>query len=174
MKVGFHVDESLESIITRKQTEERTHGKIFWGYGGTLCHPVNKVHPFIRETKRRKLRPILVLSVTSSKFVTTRTVAGEYSVNGEIWYPVPPGICVSGSRYAIVCKNLRQFDKEIDLSMYVLATGPKKGISLADYIRSRVDKACAFMCETPNVDEKNIIKVSYVAEIVEPYAVFVR
>src|SRR4051794_17156282 len=49
MKVGVHAGEPLDSIILRKQEEERMSAFLLWGYGGTLCHPSTQVRPFAEQ-----------------------------------------------------------------------------------------------------------------------------
>jgi len=48
MKIGNHAGETFKSILRRKNQEYRKTGRIFWGYGGSACHPINQVQPFVR------------------------------------------------------------------------------------------------------------------------------
>ena len=175
MKVGFQVDETLEEIIRRKSKEEEDYGKIFWGYGGTLCHPLSQIKPFVRRAQALNLKPMLVMAFTPSRFVTSNSEwATEISEDGKVWEPIPSGVHIKGSRYAIVCKCLQEVDGEIDLASYEVAVGSRRGMRLSEYIRHRVDKGCAFQTCKPRLDRVKPVTISYVAEIVEPYAVFVR
>lgn len=174
MKAGFHINETFEEIITRKQREEAISGKVFWGYGGTVCHPLTQVIPFVEEAiQKYNAVPVLALTFTRSPFATSFRTAGHYSVNGKIWNPLPYGVIVTSSRYAIVCRSLRRVDRELNLSEYEVAVGPSKGKPLSVYFRHRVDKACAVFSEARTSTCK-VLKINYVAEIVEPYAVCLR
>ena len=173
MKAGFHVDETLDEIIFRKQKEERACGKVFWGYSGTLCHPTKQIIPFVKKTLDRGTQPVLVLTSTPSKLVKPRRVAKEYSTDGKKWITLPKGVLVAGSKYAIICRKLKVFSKEIDLSKFEVAAGPNSGKPLMEYLRHRIDKACAFLSKK-SVCKSAILKVNYIAKITEPYAVFLR
>ena len=48
MKVGNHAGENFDAILARKNREREQAGCIFWGYGGTVCHPLMQVQPFAR------------------------------------------------------------------------------------------------------------------------------
>ena len=52
MKVGLHAQESIEDIVKRKQREFEDTGSIFWGYGGSTCHPLTMVQPFAKEVEK--------------------------------------------------------------------------------------------------------------------------
>jgi len=176
MKVGYHCDESLEEIIKRKREEEIIVGKFFWGYGGSLCHPLTQVKPFILEALKRKLKPLALFSLTSSKYISQAKVAREYSINKKEWYPLPAGVLIKGGcQYALICKNLRKVSMPIDLNMYRVATGKNKGKPLREVVKFQVDKACAFLNQTNNDLLKSKNKETfYIAEIIEPFAVFLR
>lgn len=49
MKYGVHAGHTVEEIIARKSEEYHRTGKMFWGYGGTICHPTKQVQPFVRD-----------------------------------------------------------------------------------------------------------------------------
>jgi hypothetical protein len=173
MKVGFHVDEDLDSIIVRKKREQDACGMIFWGYGGVACHPTNQVLPFVYQSVFNNRIPYLAMSLTKSRFDGTLKYATEYSINGLSWEPLPPGVMVKGSKYAIVCRNLRPVRAQIDLGQYGVSVGPSKGKSLSSYLKYRVDKACATLSDETLCSVK-LTEVAYVAEIVDPFAVFLR
>lgn len=174
MKVGYHSDENLEEIIERKKREEKVNEFLFWGYGGTLCHPVSQVRPFIRENLSKGLKTMLFMSFTPSKYISQPKLAQEYSLNRKIWHPIPSGVSIRGSRYAIICKNLEKFDTLINLNMYNVAIGINKGRPLGEVIKYRVDKACGFIDQKYNRYKEKNIKILYIAEIVEPFAVLLR
>jgi hypothetical protein len=173
MKIGFHADEDLESIIARKRREQEESGMIFWGYGGVACHPTKQVLPFVYEAIFNNRLPYLAMSVTQSRFAGPAKCAKEYSTDGKSWLPLPAGVTVKGSKYAVICKNLEPIQKQIDLSMYGVSVGPSRGKALSDYLKYRVDKACATLSDEPLPSTK-LTDISYVAEIVNPYSVFLR
>src|SRR5258706_5077633 len=106
MKVGLHAQESLENIIARKQREFDDAGAIFWGYGGNTCHPVRHVRPFATEQSELGRVVTLVMEKMESKHSADPELAKEYSDDGINWLPVPKGINVKGSRYALVLDKL--------------------------------------------------------------------
>jgi hypothetical protein len=173
MKIGFHADEDLASIILRKRREQDESGTIFWGYGGVACHPTKQVLPFVYEAVFNNRSPYLAMSVTQSRFAGPAECAKEYSIDGKAWLPLPRGVMVKGSKYAIVCKNLEPIRREIDLASYGVSVGPSRGKSLSDYLKYRVDKACATLADRQEPSTK-LTEISYVAEIVNPFAVFLR
>ena len=175
MKVGYHTDETLDDIIERKANEEEECGKIFWGYGGTVCHPLTQIKPFVRRALDQALRPMLVMAFTPSRFAKADSEwAREMSVDNKVWTRIPASAYVKGSRYAIICRNFERVNMQIDLRAYEVAVGQKKGMQLSEYIRHRVDKACAFLVREPHQEGAKGLGISYVADLVEPYAVFVR
>lgn len=48
MKCGTHASEKIEDIFNRKKLEEINNDYTCWGYGGTLCHPINQVQLFCK------------------------------------------------------------------------------------------------------------------------------
>jgi hypothetical protein len=174
MKIGFHTQESLAEIMDRKIKEQDRTGVAFWGYGGTLCHPIKAVQPFAEQCERRKLRVSVVMPITSSRFSGESTEAREYSVDGVNWQLLPIGIHVIASRYALVMTNLRRCDAEIDLMSYSIAIGPKRGRPLGAYVRYRVDKALAIRNASVSGGQQLRVRLSYIADLVAPYAVLLR
>src|SRR6218665_706053 len=114
MKVGVHASESLEDIIARKRAEIAQAGVSFWGYGGSSCHPFNAVQPFVREvTEKGTTVRLLMQEITSRHFAVGE--AKEFSADGVTYQPVPKGIKVLGSRYALVLKTLDEVDDAVSL-----------------------------------------------------------
>ena len=175
MKVGFHVDETWQQIIKRKLVEDRIQNIVFWGYNGTICRPLI-VQEFVAIALEKNVIPKLVLSFTPSKYISKYIKRSkEFSVDGKRWFLLPNNVKVKGSKYAIVCHNLRKEDSWLDLDMYRVACGKRKGTRLSQYIRYRIDKACAIYddscCHSVG---KRVVKITYVADLKEPYAVFIR
>lgn len=173
MKYGVHAGEDIESIIERKQEEIQVCKKMLWGYGGVLCHPLNQVQPFLNENCLRGEKTYLLLTQTPSKLFNAPSVATDFSRDKTTWEPIPDGIKVIGSKYAIVCSSIRQCNFCIDLSKYTVPIGNSTGKRLSDYIRGRVDKACGRYTETSSANS-SIVSVSLCCEIDYPYSVFLR
>ncbi len=174
MKFGYHAEEGEDSIIKRKQMEFENAGRIFWGYGGVICHPLKQVQPFVGNVNKRNLKAYLAMSFTPSKPLINGIKAEEYSIDGVNWDSLPKGIIVKGSKYAIVCSRLYTINEEINLYDYNIAIGQSEGKNAGDYIRYRVDKGCL----TRNLDfqqrKSDIKEIKLYAEIIYPYAVFIR
>lgn len=174
MKIGYHTNEEIDEIVKRKLKEERDVGYFFWGYGGSFCHPLNQIKPFIEKCLAIGIKPKLLMSFTPSKYISTPNFAKEYSTDKKDWRPLPEKVSIKGSKYAIVCKNLKKVNVEIDLNSYMVGVGNKKGTPLGEYIRYRVDKACAFLNDSKKKLPEKTVKIVYVADIINPWAVFVR
>src|SRR4051812_41611270 len=102
MKVGDHAGEPWEAILERKRREFTKAGMIFWGYGGTACHPLSQVQPFARLSIKQQGRIFLVMEHIDSKADPDIVPATQYSSDGINWKPIPEGISVLGSKYAFV------------------------------------------------------------------------
>ena len=182
MKVGTHADEPLEEIIARKIREIDSAGYAMWGYGGNTCHPTSIVQPFARDYTIGKNNIYLCMQSMESKHFAAPKRAEKYSIDGVKWEDIPMEVNVLGSRYALVIKNLKDITGtplKLDLKTTEVAEGPSSGKIGKKYIQGRVDKACLKITgpnhENGNTGNTNdIIKISLVAEIVEPYAVFVK
>ena len=174
MKVGVHANESLEDIITRKRKEIEDAGVSFWGYGGSSCHPYNAVQPFVKEqtAKGTKVR-LLMQEITSRHYA--EGLAKEFSPDGKNYYPIPMGVNVLGSRYALVVNTLDPIEGTLSLSDTVVGIGNKEGLSGDQYIRGHVDKACLVYSPGSSLPErKTEIALCLSAELAEPYAVVLR
>ncbi|MGD9562529.1 MAG: hypothetical protein AB7F88_09960 [Pyrinomonadaceae bacterium] len=175
MKVGQHARESLEDIIQRKTREIEESGFGLWGYGGNTCHPQTMVQPFAKEYEKIGERIYLVMEPMDSNHFAEPIRADEFSVDGLSWDEIPKSIDVRGSRYALVIKNLRQEEFELPLERTEVALGRSMGAAGSNYISGRVDKACLRIATAD--EEKGpqrSVKIGLVADIIEPYAVYVR
>jgi hypothetical protein len=174
MKFGYHAEENEYNIIRRKQLEFENAGKVFWGYGGIICHPLRQVQPFVRYFNEQNSKVYLVMSFTPSKPLNAGTHAEEYSVDGVNWNKLPRGINVIGSKFAIVCSKLFTIKEKINLYEYNIAIGQSEGKNASDYISYRVDKGCLLKNANSKQNKSNIKDIELYAEIVYPYAVFIR
>lgn len=175
MKVGTHASEPLQSIIKRKIREIEDTGYAFWGYGGPTCHPRTIVQPFGRESERRGSVIYLCMEPMNSNNIADQIRADEFSVDGLIWRAVPPSIRALGSRYALVIGDLREEEFELQLSRTRVALGRSAGLLGSSYIKGRVDKACLETIDAgPPGNDLRSVHIGLVAQLREPYAVFLR
>lgn len=177
MKVGLHAQESIEDIIARKQREYDQAGVIFWGYGGATCHPRSMVQPFVRAQESGGNQVLLIMNKMDSKHEAPPELAEEYSNDGVDWQPVPKGVQVKGSRFALVLDKLNFDEFNINLEDFEVGVGPSRGRRAGDYIVGRADKGCLVYAplDVPVAPEQRIIKtIGLVARIKDPYAVFLR
>ena len=139
----------------------------YWGYGGSVCHPITQVQPFAEQGT-----PVAILLIrTRSEFLGTSTPAIAASTDGHSWEPIPAGVTTSG-RYALVLRSVRAATEELDLGAYEVAIGPNEGTPLTSYLRGRVDKACARLASVARDSAR--VPVVLRADLVAPYAVLLR
>lgn len=178
MKVGRHAQEDLADIIARKSREIERVGHTMWGYGGNTCHPSSMVQPFARSFAERGEPIHLCMEEMDSKHFGEPLCAAEFSRDGLTWSRIPDEIEVRGSRYALVIKELRQERLNLQLDQTRVAVGPSSGRLGSRYVEGRVDKACLEVMDTSerkNEEGRQTDHViSLVAELLEPYAVFLR
>jgi len=178
MKVGTHAKETLADIIARKKKEIEDAGVAFWGYGGNTCHPQTMVQPFAKAFEERGDSIHLLMEEMDSKHFAVPILAEEYSQDGIKWKAIPKGINVRGSRYALVIKDLHREELQIPLEQTRVAVGRSEGQLGSKYIQGRVDKGCLVVTPEPIVhddpDLTKTVKINLVADLVEPYAVFLR
>lgn len=174
MKYGVHTGEELDSIITRKVKEIADTGVMFWGYGGTLCHPIKQILPFVELAKKNKRDIYLVMSRTPSNHYGESSVSQHYSIDGVNFSDIPKGISVLGSRYALVCDSLQECDFKLNLAEYEVAIGPKQGNNLGEFIRNRVDKGCAIKRKTNDTILNKIVDITLVGKLSPPFAALIK
>ena len=177
MKVGTHAQEKLEDIIARKTKEIEDTGYGMWGYGGNTCHPRSMVQPFAEMFHDRD-RPIyLLMEEMESKHFAEPVRADQYSIDGRTWSDVPNTVNVLGSRFALVLSSLRKQKETIPLARTRVPIGPSTGRLGSRYLRGRVDKACLEVLDEPellNEEDRREVRCNLVAELKQPYAVFLR
>ena len=103
--------------------------------------------------------------------------ASEYSADGIHWQPIPDGIEVTGSRYALVLDEIKPGQLNLHASEYQVGIGPSRGKPADIYLHGRVDKGCLTRGAvgapaTPSPDK--LRQISHVARMQEPYAVILR
>ncbi len=176
MKVGNHAGETFEQIIARKRRELEAAGRIFWGYGGNTCHPIYHVQPFCRIHLRGERGIYLLMECIDSRAVPEVAEAREFSVDGIRWEPLPQGVSVIGSRYALVLDEIVPGDLDLDLEDYVVGVGSSRGKRAQEYLRGRVDKGCFERAVDikPSSERGSAKHVSYMAKLKDPFAVLLR
>lgn len=175
MKVGTHAQEDLAEIIARKRKEIEDEGIAMWGYGGNTCHPSSMVQPFARQFAAKQ-RPIhLVMQRMNSRHYAEQMRAQRYSIDGTTWADIPKGINVLGSKFALVIRDLREYDATLDLSATRVAVGMSQGRLGSRYVQGQADKACLEVIAPERTNEPaKTVAINLVADLVEPYAVFLR
>lgn len=177
MKVGLHASETLEDIVERKRREFEEAGSIFWGYGGSSCHPRTMVQPFGRAMQEEGKHLLIIMNEMNSKHSAPPVAASQYSEDGVDWQAVPRGIEVRGSRFALVLDELKTEEFEVNLNDFHVGVGQSRGRIAADYLKGQNDKGCLIYNEPhiPPPPEQRIIKqIGLVARVKPPYAVFLR
>ncbi|NIE82531.1 MULTISPECIES: hypothetical protein [unclassified Burkholderia] len=179
MKVGVHAQETLEDIIERKTKEIKDAGFALWGYGGNTCHPATMVQPFVADREARGEKVVLCMNEMVSNHFADPVRAKYYSTDGNDWREVPKAINVLGSRYALAIKELRREELVLPLNRVTVAIGNSRGMSGLKYLRGRVDKACLALGEGVDIppapeEATSCIRIDLVAEVCEPYAVFLK
>ena len=173
MKVGTHAQEDLAAIIERKRQEIDEAGFSMWGYGGNTCHPRTMVQPFVSDYSTSGKPIMLLMQPMTSNHFAEPIRAEEYSADGITWEPVPEAINVLGSRYALCIRTLQEVEEKLALGNTRVAVGRSKGKNGQDYVRGRVDKACLEYSESLG-GSGELVDIRLAAEMVEPYAVFLR
>jgi hypothetical protein len=176
MKVGAHARENLDDIFERKAKEIEDTGFAMWGYGGNTCHPRTMVQPFAEEFAPRGPIYLCMQEMQSSHWAEPLR-AHEYSPDGIDWRKIPDTINVKGSRFALVIKNLRREKLTLPLARTQVAVGNSRGKLGSRYVQGRVDKACLQVMPQPQLvnDQRGIeTDIDLIAELAEPFAVFLR
>ena len=176
MKVGHHSGESLESIMERKQREITEAGRTFWGYGGSVLHPINQVQPFAKKWVHQEGTIRMLMTPTLSKTDPHIRPAIEFSCDRRKWEPIPSEICVTGSRYAIVLDEIKPVQLELDLGHFEVGIGPSRGRNAAQYVKGHQDKGCfvtAHSTAGDSDDSRRSVQIGWEARLAAPYAVFV-
>lgn len=177
MKIGSHAQEALSDIIARKSEEIRATGYGMWGYGGNTCHPSSMVQPFARTFAEHGRTIHLFMQAMNSNHRAEPLAAAQFSVDGIKWEDIPETIEVRGSRYALVIGGLHENKFVLPLDQTRVPIGPSMGRVGSRYLRGRVDKACLEITEAPeraNESDPKEVEINLVAELCEPYAVFLR
>ncbi len=170
MKGGPHAGSGWDAIVDWKIGDLRAAGITFWGYGGSVCHPTRQVQPFADAAGGRVE---VAMIPTGSDPGNPATVAQEWSADGQQWNPLPEGVRVTGSKWALVMDQLSACEDSIDLGRYTVAVGASTGRLAADYLRARVDKGCFRLTATDEPAAQPVPVVLH-GRLAAPWAVFLR
>jgi len=175
MKVGLHAQESIDEIVERKKREFDDAGMIFWGYGGNTCHPRTIVQPFAKQSEAAGHQVHIIMHKMNSNHRAEPKLAEEYSDDGIVWKPIPKGINVTGSRYALVLGELKETEMELGTSCLEVAVGPSRGADGETYMRGQVDKGCFEVVSSQPISPKSTkLHIDLIAPVLAPYAVFLK
>ncbi len=172
MKIGTHANEELADIIARKKREIEEAGLAMWGYGGNSCHPTTMVQPFAKTHRELDQTILLCMQPMESRHFAEPVLAAEFSIDGVNWQPMPSGVNVLGSRYALCIRQLREVDASLSLEHTRVAIGNSKGRPGSEYVKGHVDKACLEVVASG--ESATSAHIGLVAEMVDPFAVFLR
>jgi len=103
--------------------------------------------------------------------------ATQFSSDGVTWKPIPSGISVLGSRYALVLDEIKPGDLEINLAEYEVAIGPSSGKRADAYLQGRVDKGCFARSDQSLAfadARKAMHKAGFIGRLKEPFGVLLR
>jgi hypothetical protein len=177
MKVGLHAQESIEDIIKRKQREFEEAGSIFWGYGGSTCHPLTMVQPFAKEMQKKGNEVLIIMQKMKSKHDAPPEIAKQYSDDGVNWQPIPKGIEVRGSRFALILDELKLEEFDVNIQDLEVGVGPNRGRRADKYLVGQADKGCFVYSPREGLvapEEKTVKHIGLVARVKSPFAVFVK
>lgn len=171
VKVGPHSQESMQEIVKRKNKEVDTTGVAFFGYHGGP-QPIKRVIPFTENSINVK---VLMNEATYARDPhpdrETFLRMTRFTTDGKTWNLVPTGINTD-CMFAFVLGNIKEVCYDIDLSVYTVGIGPKKGIYAKNYLIGRVSKAC--LEKTPIPSEQFILPIHYEASLLPPYGVTLK
>ena len=179
-KIRSQAREDLPKIIDRKIDEFAKKNNMdftLFGYGGTICHPLKQVLPFINKYLSLKNRKYIIFDIVKGRATSNdKNCAKEFSEDGKMWLPIPKGICAIG-KYAFKIGEISPINLEIDLDKYSIGIGPNKGRRASDYIQNQRSRACLVLGNI-KFGKQNLKPIKperyYVCELKAPYAVFIR
>ena len=174
MKVGIHAGEGIDEILERKRKEIEVAGVSFWGYGGPTCHPITAVRPFVKQIQANGHSIYLIMQKMESNHFAEPKLAEQYSDDGVVWKPIPEGVNVKGSRYALTLKSLETHLEDLDYDSLRVGVGRSEGKPARDYVKGRVDKGCFVVSDEHAISEDPPLHIDLVATLKEPYAVLLK
>jgi hypothetical protein len=143
---------------------------------GGLLSVLGSRTPFARLYVKSEGCIYLLMEPIDSKAAPDIDPAREYSDDGATWHPLPEGISVIGSRYALVLDKIEPTNIEINLEQYVVGIGHSRGKNASEYLQGRIDKGCLTAASASSVSLGPALKksIKFSAKLLEPYAVLLR
>lgn len=172
MKVGPHGGETLTEIIERKTSEllRSRVGIVYWGYGGSVCHPTRQVRPLVELATGRV--GVIFIETKSDPGITPR-IASHLSENSKDWAPVENGQ-ITSSKWALTLSSLTPTNYRVDLTLYRVAVGGSAGKLLSEYMRGRCDKACVVKSKSEQNTTPVYAEVIATGLLAAPWSVFLK
>ena len=135
------------------------------------------VQPFARLAVQEYGDIQLVMMPINSRAAPDIVPAKEYSTDGINWLPIPDGIQVTGSRYALILDEIKPGDLEVTLAEYEVALGPSTGKAAELYLQGHIDKGCFTRSRASRVEtvqKSTVRKIGFRAHLKDPFAVLLR
>lgn len=168
MKVGPHSGMNLQEIIDSKNLEEKSNGVHYWGYSGVFCKPA-PTQKFCRESRENKHKPKLILIETKSSYDSEIGFIKEYSEDNIKYKKFKAPVQLQGAEYSFVAKDIRKV-KNFRLDDFIVVGGKNDGKPISEHLVFRVNKCFGKYNGRSNSKEIEV----YVADLVEPYAVWLK
>ena len=173
---GPHIGETLVDIVERKRRDVERFGWCLWAYGGTgNAHPETEVRRLARDYALDGPLPLLMPD-TGERYPDDGAPFGGYRLcrTGSV-VPLPVGMSpVTGGRssWAFWLTSLAwSADATIDVSRYVAPYTGKGVQPLTTYLKVSHGRACAAL-GSHTASGPTERRVDVVAELTDPYAVF--
>jgi hypothetical protein len=135
------------------------------------------VQPFVKDVAESGNQVLVVMQKMDPKHSAPPEIAKQYSDDGVDWQPIPKGIEIRGSRYALVLDELRMEEFELNLSELQVGVRPNRGRKGNQYLVNRVDKGCFLYTPEKSVvlqDQQSTVPIGLVACVKPPYAVLLK
>jgi hypothetical protein len=171
---GPHIGETLVDIVERKRRDIERFGWCLWAYGGMgNAHPETEVRRLANDYAEGQVLPLLMPD-TGKKYPDNGVpFTGYQRLRSEDAVDIPDGMsAVTGgaSSWAFWITSLEWSNAaSVDVAHYT-APYARRGIQpLPEYLKGSHGRACAARGAATGSAER---RVHIVAELVEPYAVF--
>ena len=168
MKVGPHSGMSLKQIIDSKNEEEKRNGVHYWGYSGVFCRPL-LTQQFCKESVQKGHTPKIVLIETKSSYNSEIGFIEEYSIDNKLYKKFKAPVQLQGAEFSFVASNIRKVEG-FRLDDFVVVGGKNDGKPLSQGLVFRVNTCFGKYNKKTLGCEMNV----YIADLVEPYAVWLR
>jgi hypothetical protein len=172
---GPHIGETLVAIVNRKRRDIERFGWCLWAYGGMgNAHPETEVRRLAKDFVDRQALQLLMPD-TGKKYPDNGVpFTGYQHQRSEAAVGIPDGMSpVTGgqSSWAFLITSLDWSDDAVvDVARYTAPYARRGPQPLPDYLKGSHGRACAARSVAAGGGLER--RVHIVAELVEPYAVF--